>query len=233
MATADQLLAGSAGAVGEGTRKEFEAVNTPTHAQIAEEIQQVVEVIALGDWRAMTSNQLNQVAAHLRAIKARCIATCLIHPKTGQDVLSFLDQALVALYTVLDRLEGHDQHTIYQALLEVQHPLLLAHATIPREGESTQAPAPVEVPQQAEEDSSDIASQGEGKQFRWTQERVRLLRQALEGSRQPTMAATIAAIAQQYGWPARAVEYKVYALQRTQQASHEKSPALEPEKEGD
>jgi hypothetical protein len=212
-----------------------------THIQVAEGIRRTVETVILGDWRQLSEEQLVQAAARLRTIKARYVQTRLTHPDGQHDVLSFLDQALIALYLVLDTLQGRDptkQRAIYHALVEAQSPLLLAHSMIPIDEPAGEERLTIVVP---ETHHSIIApvndaaeEQGKAERFLWTEERLSLLQQALAtGEPQETVAATIAAIAQRYQWPRSAVRYKVYALLRARNAGRESQTDEMPSQEED
>jgi hypothetical protein len=109
------------------------------HKGITQTLQQVTESVMLSDWRMLSKEQIVQDVARLRSIKAQYVTTHLTHRlELHREMLSPLDQALIALYVLLDTLEGRDparQQALYHALLEAQTPLLLACSLVPSVGE--------------------------------------------------------------------------------------------------
>jgi hypothetical protein len=179
-------------------------MNKPIHTKVAATLQQVVESVMLSDWRSVTKERILQDVARLRTVKAQYISTHLTHQlEIREALLSPLDQALLALYLLLDTLEGRDlamQRGIYYALLEAQTPLLLACAIIPletAEGQEGDDPSVLHqesmaesaiqealqepdlmVSSQTEISSSDEKEAPSSKWFRWNEERELQLNEA-------------------------------------------------------
>jgi hypothetical protein len=211
-------------------------VPTPksSHTRVAQTLQQMVEVVILGDWRTLTKDELIQQAARLRTVKAQYILAHLRqHQEMQPAILQPLDQALLELYILLDHLDGchsEQQQDVYRALLAVQFPLLAAYAQVPGEDPEEKAveegqEAPVEENVTSEHETPAGAPQEKEGRFSWTEERVRTLKEAL--SQHSTLNAHVASmqIAAHYGWPEKTVEYKVYALRKAASARQAASTA--------
>lgn len=239
-------------------------MNKTIHTKVAATLQQVVEGVMLSDWRAVTKEQIVQDLARLRTVKAQYISTHFTRQlEMRKEVLSPLDQALLALYLLLDTLEGRDlaqQRNIYHALLEAQTPLLLACSIIPSEADEEQeadrlsaahqepvaervSQEELQVPDLAVPSLAEVSTSSEKEApssswFRWTQEREQQLNEAvtqLVGSLDLVNQATMKQIATQYDWPVRSIEYKIRQL-RIRQAPRPNERQREeaaPEKEDD
>lgn len=227
------------------------------HRNVSDTLQHVVEGVMLSDWRTVTKEQIVQNVARLRTLKAQYVSTHFSHQlEMREEVLSPLDQALLALYLLLDTLEGRDltqQRNIYLALLEAQTPLLLACSIVPaEEGEElepvTERASQEEplVPNLAATSLVEVSTSSEkeaasSKWFRWNQEREQQLNEAITqlvgglDHLDQMSQAVMKQIAAQHDWPLRSIEYKVRQL-RLRQASRgegQREAAAAPEQEDD
>jgi hypothetical protein len=209
------------------------------HKNVAETLQLVVEGVMLSDWRLLTREQIVQDVARLRSVKAQYISTHFTQQlEMREEVLSPLDQALLALYLLLDTLEGRDltqQRNIYRALLEAQTPLLLACSIIPSEEGEEQEADHLSVAHQEPDlaaaslvEVSTSSKEGEvsssSKWFRWTEKREQQLIEAITQQvggldhLDQVNQVVMKQIATQYDWPLRSIEYKVRQLRLRQTA---------------